>query len=219
VQRQLHSLLATMVKLGGRRKDTPGSTAPMYFRTAATSAALALLAAADEQPLPQQQHHLVATTETVGLTGCRSSSSASVVAMLPNVVILGRCCMQMAEQMQENPGSMLHTIFPDPNNRQEQQQQQQQPTQQPQQDQQDQQQEERSVGSQQQQGRDEVKSLECDVITVLSGVQQWLAAGNTFGQLAAAGYVPLHVLLQIIWFGSQHLGPHSPREAPHVCTV
>ena len=21
------------------------------------------------------------------------------------------------------------------------------------------------------------------------------------------------------WFGSQHLGPHSPREAPHVCTV
>jgi hypothetical protein len=36
VQRQLHSLLATMVKLGGRRKDTPGSNAPMYFRTAAT---------------------------------------------------------------------------------------------------------------------------------------------------------------------------------------
>jgi hypothetical protein len=21
------------------------------------------------------------------------------------------------------------------------------------------------------------------------------------------------------WFGSQHMGPHSPREAPHVCTV
>ena len=21
------------------------------------------------------------------------------------------------------------------------------------------------------------------------------------------------------WFGSQHLGPHSPREAPHVCTM
>jgi hypothetical protein len=21
------------------------------------------------------------------------------------------------------------------------------------------------------------------------------------------------------WFGSQHMGLHSPREAPHVCTV
>jgi hypothetical protein len=38
-------------------------------------------------------------------------------------------------------------------------------------------------------------------------VQSHIAHGPFF--LVAAGD----------WFGSQHMGPHSPREAPHVCTV
>ena len=30
---------------------------------------------------------------------------------------------------------------------------------------------------------------------------------------------PFYLVAAGDWFGSQHLGPHSPREAPHVCTV
>ena len=30
---------------------------------------------------------------------------------------------------------------------------------------------------------------------------------------------PFYLVAAGDWFGSQHLSPHSPREAPHVCTV
>jgi hypothetical protein len=184
VQRQLHSLLATMVKLSRRRQDTPAAW--VYFRAAASYAALAELAAVGEK-----QQQAVGAAEAACATDC-SGSPAAVAAVLPSVAILGRCYMQMAEQMQEDPGSMLHTIYPNLCSSPDQQHQDQQ--------QRHQHQREDMTSSdqlQQQPGCDE-KGLECDLITLLSVVQQWLAAGSTCDLLAAAGYAPRTVLERLL---------------------
>jgi hypothetical protein len=164
VQRQLHSLLATMVKLCGRNKCALSSTAAVQYRGAAVYAAVALLAgaAADNQP---QQH------AAAGAANCRPGKAAAV-SMLPSVVILGRCCLQWAEQMQAEATLCLED------------------------------QKLCSGQQQQQQGCDSDLSTAKDtfqwgLIARLSVVQQWLASGSTCNQLTAAGYAPLPVLQQL----------------------
>jgi hypothetical protein len=167
VQRQLHSLLATMVKLGGSGKGPLGSKAALQYRAAAGYAASALLAgaaAADNQQL----------AGAAAATGATDSSSghAAAVTMLPSVVILGRCFMQWAEQLQAEA-----VLLQEP----------QQPC---------------SGQQQQQHGHNadpliEEDILRFDFIPLTAVLQQWLASGSTCDQLTAAGYVLLPVQQQL----------------------
>ena len=165
VQHQLHSLLATMVKFSGRTKCLPGIEPGGVYRHGAVYAVMALLAgsAANNQ---QQQ---LAEAAGAGATD-PSDGNVAAVCLLPNVVILGRCCMQWAEQMQAEV-----TLL------QEEQElcsgQQQQP---------------RDADSSTAQDY-----LQWGFIARLSVVRRWLAADSTCGQLTAAGYMPLPVLHQL----------------------
>jgi hypothetical protein len=85
VQRQLHSLLATIMKVSRCGKSTLGSTAWAQYLGAAAHAASALLVAA-----------------TSGAVA-RASGHADAAAMLPFAVILGHCFVQCAHQLQEDP--------------------------------------------------------------------------------------------------------------------
>jgi hypothetical protein len=85
VQRQLHSLLATIMKVSRCGKGTLGSTAWAQYLGAAAHAASALLVAA-----------------TSGAVA-RASGHADAAAMLPFAVILGHCFVQCAHQLQEDP--------------------------------------------------------------------------------------------------------------------
>ena len=91
VQHQLHSLLATMVKLSGQ--DTLRFSARSSLYAAAGFTASSLLAGAAKQQHQQQQGLVGAAA--VGT--CGSSTRAGAVAALPAVVILGRCLMQEPE--------------------------------------------------------------------------------------------------------------------------
>jgi hypothetical protein len=167
VQTQLHSLLATMVKLSGRSAGLLGFESGWVYGGAAGYAASALLAGA---AAGIQQQQLTGAAAPAGSTVCSdsgsSSSHAAAVAMLPSVVILGRFFMQRAEQIQEEYGcdSGLYAE------------------------------------------QDLVDGATTDLLSV---VQQWLAAGDTCDQLAAAGYASLPVLQQLqqmleVWQALQH---------------
>jgi hypothetical protein len=148
VQRQLYSLLATMVKL----MRVSDFTARLYYCGVAACAAAALLSGAAEN----QQQQQLAEAAAAEATCCSSSSghAAAAVAMLPSVVILGRCCMQWAQQLL-------------------------------------------TLSRQQQQNRGPKLSLITGLASNLSVVQQWLGAGSTCEQLAAAGYDPPAVQQQL----------------------
>jgi hypothetical protein len=90
VQRQLHSLLATMVKLSGW--GILDGTGRQNVCNAAACAVSDLLIRAAEM---QQEQGPVGTGSSSSSGGC-----AAAMAMLPSAVILGRCCLQLAVQMQ-----------------------------------------------------------------------------------------------------------------------
>jgi hypothetical protein len=84
IQRQLHSLLATMVKLGGCFQNSG------HLALGAAHIAAALLGGATEQ---QQQH--VGAAAAVAAGGPGGNSSLAVIT-LPSAVVLGCCYMQWA---------------------------------------------------------------------------------------------------------------------------
>jgi hypothetical protein len=155
-----------------------------------------------------------------GTFGCSNSNAA---AMLPSVFLLGRCCMSF-DMLLNADFSPSQQQQGDPSNSQDHQQQQQQQEgpnssleqrqlkQQLQQQQGDhsssqdhqqlqlQQQEDPSSSHEQQphpQGRGNSVTSKLDLSEVWSVVQQWLQAGSTCDQLAAAGYAPQAVVQQL----------------------
>jgi hypothetical protein len=188
VQRQLHSVLATLVKLS--RWDMVGHDDQVMFHTAAAGITWALLDAAvdnqHEQQRQQQQQLLEpAAGAAAGGKFSFSSGSADAAAMLPSVVILGRCCMMWAEHCAA----------------QSQQLQQQQEEEEESCSNQEEQQDPNRYEEQQQvplkNSDDEAMYVELDQLSLLSVMQRWLAAGSTCDQLVAAGYDPLPVQQQL----------------------
>ena len=136
VQRQLFSLLATMVKLS--RWDMLGDNDQVTYHTAASCIAWGLLNAAVGN-LHEQQQMLqpagAAAAAAAGGWNC-SSATADAAAMLPSVVILGRCCIMWAEhqggalsqqQQQQQESCSTKEQQQDPNSCEEQQQQEEPP--------------------------------------------------------------------------------------------
>jgi hypothetical protein len=161
-QRQLHSLLASMVKLSwGLADGRLSSQTQLDYGSAAVYAASALLSGATAMQ-QEQQHRVGAAGQGTGSCG----GAAAAAAMLPSVIIVGRCCMQWFKQQ-------------DPTQLQQQQQQ---------------------VPRTQDEQREflEVRNSAAGaLISSLTTVQQWLAAGGTCSQLSAAGYAPQAVLQQL----------------------
>jgi hypothetical protein len=48
-------------------------------------------------------------------------------------------------------------------------------------------------------------------------VQRCISLGARFHSDAGRFRGPFFLVAAGDWFGSQHMGPHNPREAPHVC--
>jgi hypothetical protein len=95
VQRQLHSLLATMVKLSGYKSTLLDGTGLSASLAAAAAASLLLGDATKKQQ--QRLPHCAGLLAAAAVeTGC-SSSPAAAVAELPTLFILGRCCMQWGD--------------------------------------------------------------------------------------------------------------------------
>jgi hypothetical protein len=184
VKQQLHSLLATMVKLSVWGKGKLQYVEWLGFAAAHAAAALLSSAAGKQQPQPQQGVTTAAAAAAAGGIGCSSSPAAAVV-MLPSVAILGHCCMQWAKV--DDTSTLLQEQQPEPCSSQEQQQLEQQLQQQ-------QQQQEKVLL---------VQALNRLVLDLLA-VVQWLAAGSTYEQLAAAGYDPLPVVQQLGHFAANH---------------
>jgi hypothetical protein len=181
VQQQLYSLLTTLVKLSGWGMFE--DRARLQLCVAVTDAALVLLAdAAEKQRQQRQEEHTGATAVAAAAGGGEFGfSSGNATAVLPIVFLLGRCCMTWAELLQAN------SLLP---------QEQQEGTC----SQQQQQQEEvisSRVEQQPQQGRGDNLTSYLGLDRVLSVVQQWLQAGSTCDQLAAAGYARQAVLQQL----------------------
>jgi hypothetical protein len=160
VQRQLHSLLATMVKLAGRGKGLIGSTAALHCRAAAGSAALMLLTSAAAHT-HQQRAGPAAAAAGAAAADC-SSGNAAAVSMLPSVAILGRCFLQWGEQLQAETT----------------------PPREPQQPSSTQQEQQHSANSMEME-----HLMKYDFIALAPVLQQSLASGSTCNQLLAAGYV------------------------------
>jgi hypothetical protein len=169
VQRQLYSLLTTLVKLSGW--GMLEDRARLQLCAAVTDAALVLLADAAEKQQQQAEAATVAAAAAAGEVGC---SSDTATAVLPSVFLLGRCCMTWAELLQANS----------PLSQTQQQQQGEVTSSSPEQ-------------QQQQQGRGDNLTSQLGLDRVLSVVQQWLQHGSTCDQLAAAGYAPQAVLQQL----------------------
>ena len=195
VQRQLHSLLATMVKLS--RWDMLGHDDRMGYHTAAACIAWSLLdAAAEIQHTQQQQQEPAAAAAAEGELSCSSGTAdAAAAAMLPCVVILGRCCLMWAEHSATQ-------------SKQQQQQQQQQEWQQTSSSHEEQQQEPPE-------GSDN-EYVRLNHPALLSVVQRWMAAGSTCDQHAVAGYVPLQVLQQQL-LATEDLLQDESDESDTVC--
>jgi hypothetical protein len=173
VQRQLYSLLATMVKLGGSGKGPLGSKAALQYRAAAGYAASALVAGAAAEDQQQQPTGAAAAAAPAGATA-GSSGTASAVAMLPSVVILGRCFLQWGEQLQAE----AMVLQKQPRSGQQQQH-------------------EHNTDSLQVVYLEEEDILKFDFVMLAPVLQQWLASGSTCDQLIAAGYVLLPVQQQL----------------------
>ena len=88
IQRQLHSLLATMVKLGGWGKGAFQNSERLALDAADIAAALLGGAA-------EQQQHVGAAAAAAAAGGPGGNSSLAVIT-LPSAVVLGRCYMQRA---------------------------------------------------------------------------------------------------------------------------
>ena len=180
VQRQLHSLLATMVKLSGCGV-LAGNVRLCHYDAAAGAAAAVLSVAA----AAAEQQQLGGQTAAEGTAEC-STGYAAAVDMLASVVIAGRCCVLKSGEFQSKRHSELqqrqHQQHESGSSIAEQQHHQQQ---------------------QSQQRDSDLPQLvmagvaDPDLIVLLSAVQQWLAAGSTCDQLAVAGYSPLPMLKQL----------------------
>jgi hypothetical protein len=159
VQRQLYSLLATMVKVanqmasGGCIVGAFRDVACAQYCGAATDAALALLAGPTGNPAAAAAAAAATAASAVAAAANRSSDRAATIAMLPSVVIIGRCCIQWANDMLADLSGL--------------------------------------PAQEQQQHPDGVlQMLQVEMNQAPYTVQQWLAAGSTNEQLAAAGYAP-----------------------------
>jgi hypothetical protein len=243
VQRHFYSLLATVVKLSslGLLDDRARwqLCAPV---SDAVSELLARAAAAEEGQQQQQQQETkgataaaAAAVAVAGGGGEFDHGSGNAVDMLPNVFLLGRCCMRFAEllnadlppsrEQQDDPSSSQEQQQqrqqgdPSSNHKQRQQpedpcsSQEQQDLQQEQQQQEQEQQQQLCSSQEQQQQQpgygNNIKSR-LDLSDVLSAMQQWLQAGSTCNQLVAAGYAPRAVLQQLqevsaAWRNLQHI--------------
>ena len=192
VQRQLHSLLATMVKLSwwGAGDCRVRREAKQECSVTAAGAASALLADA----ATSQQQQLVEgagveiSSSSAGVVGSSSSggqqhgcssSSSSCVSMLPSVVIMGRYCMQWGQQLSFAV------------------------------------QEQQVSGSRGQQGWRADPFMLHSLVSSLDIVYQWLSASSTRSQLTAAGYEPQAVLQQLdeLSVGCQDLQDSAPDTA------
>jgi hypothetical protein len=100
---QLHSLLATMVKISGW--GVLESDVQLQYLSAAAHVASALLQSQQRQLAGaggNSNAAAVGAVASAGESGC-SSDHAAALTMLPSGVILGRCCMQYAKLLQEDP--------------------------------------------------------------------------------------------------------------------
>jgi hypothetical protein len=178
VQQQLYSLLATMVKLGGLGKGPLGSKAALQYRAAAGYAASALVAAAAAEGQQQQRTGAAAAAAAAAPAGATTGSSgnAAAVAMLPSVVILGRCFLQWGEQMQAE--AILLQKQQQPRSGQQQQH-------------------ERNTPLAKVVYLEEEDILKIDFVTLAPVLQQWLASSSTREQLTAAGYMLLPAQQQL----------------------
>jgi hypothetical protein len=228
VQRQLQSLLATMVKLS--RWIVLDDADRRKYHAAASCIAWALLDATNkkqqqrqqqqpQQQQQQQQQEAVGAAAGVGFSCSRSSADA--VATLPTVVILGRCCMMWAEhngatlsrlqQQQEEDCCSSQGQQQEPSSCQVQQQEQHEGPSINQKEEQQQQEEDSSscCEEEEEEGSNE-PGFRLDHAALLSVIHQWMAAGSTCDQLAAAGYAPLPLQQQLLATkNSLQSGPNS----------
>jgi hypothetical protein len=167
VDRQLHSLLATIVKLSGWGMGKLTDVACVQYSLAAVCGASAVLDAIVEKQQRQQQQEQGQQQQLVGAAADRSNRYTAVDA-LASVVIMGRCCMQWAAMQIQAAATLT---------------------------QQQQQQHDAYVSPVQQVWRK--PSWQINVCELMLSAQEWFTTGSTCDQLAAAGYAPLPVLQQL----------------------